>query len=178
MRKSYRVAMGGMVSALAVICMFLTGFIPFGTYALPMIAGSLLIFMALEFDFKWSYLAYLSISLLALLVTPDREAAILFISFFGHYPTTKLLIEKAGNKSLQWGLKFAVFNLAMILSFWFLITVLGLSEILDELGGPGTIGIWLFLLLGNGVFLLMDIALGRMKNYYLFVIRKKLSKHH
>ena len=43
MSKSGKIALGGLLTALGVVLMFLTGLIPIGTYALPAIAGVLLI---------------------------------------------------------------------------------------------------------------------------------------
>ena len=176
MKKSYRVAMGGMVSALAVISMFLTGFIPIGTYALPAFAGALLLVIALEFDVRWAYLVYIAVSILCLLVTPDREAAVLFVTFFGHYPTTKLLIERIHSRIIQWLVKFGLFNGTMILSFWAMMHLLGMAEIADEFGEFGRWGAWIFLLLGNIVFVLLDIALTGMKRFYLLRVQKKLMR--
>ena len=51
--KSGKIALGGLLTALGVVLMFLTGLIPIGTYALPAIAGVLLIVAVIEIGAKW-----------------------------------------------------------------------------------------------------------------------------
>ncbi|MEG0229976.1 MAG: hypothetical protein RR640_05165, partial [Oscillospiraceae bacterium] len=101
MKKTFKVTLGGIVSGLSLLAMLLTALIPVGTYALPAIAGVLLIVIVDEFDYKWGYLVYFAVSLLSFFITPDREAATLFIFFFGQYPITKALLEKIKNKVLE-----------------------------------------------------------------------------
>ena len=48
MKTSRKVALGGMVTALSLVLMFLTGVFPFATFALPGIAGLLLIMVVIE----------------------------------------------------------------------------------------------------------------------------------
>ena len=91
---SYRVALGGIVSALCVALMFLTGVLPALYIAAPMVAGMLMIVLRLEVSESWAWLTYLSVSLLALIVTFDKEAALMFILFFGYYPMLRLYLEK------------------------------------------------------------------------------------
>ena len=39
-------------------------------------------------------IVYVAVSILSIFMTPDREAAIMFICFFGHYPIIKGIIER------------------------------------------------------------------------------------
>ena len=109
-RKSYSTALGGIVASLAIVLMFFTGVFPFATYALPALAGLLMVVIVIDFDYKWALSVYAVVSILALLITPDREAAIMFIAFFGYYPTLKSIFEKLKSRVLEWILKFLVFN--------------------------------------------------------------------
>ena len=43
MKKTNQIALGGMMGALSVVCMLLTGLIPMADFALPAIAGVFLI---------------------------------------------------------------------------------------------------------------------------------------
>ncbi len=83
---SYRVALGGIISSLCLLAMFLTGVMPLFYLALPMIAGILILVMMVEVNTGWAWLTYLAVSILSLFVTFDKEASIMFVMFFGHYP--------------------------------------------------------------------------------------------
>ena len=110
MSKSGKIALGGLLTALGVVLMFLTGLIPIGTYALPAIAGVLLIVAVIEIGAKWAWMIYAAVAVLSLLFAADKEAALLFVLFFGYYPVLKSFLERISNKVLSWISKFAVFN--------------------------------------------------------------------
>ena len=82
-RKSTQVAVGGLSSALCLLLMFMTGMIPFATFALPSLAGILLIVVVVENGIQTATLVYAAVSILSLFMCPDKEAAMMFICFFG-----------------------------------------------------------------------------------------------
>ncbi len=69
---SYRVALGGIVSALCLLCMFLAGIMPALYLLLPMAAGMLMMIIAEEVSKSWAWLTYISVSLLSIFVTADK----------------------------------------------------------------------------------------------------------
>ena len=87
-----KTALGGIVAALSVATMFLTAVIPTLTYALPAVAGVLLVVMVIDVGKKWAFGVYAAVSLLSLLVLPDKEAAVLYVFFFGLYPIFKSVL--------------------------------------------------------------------------------------
>ena len=93
-RNSSKTALGGIVAALSVTMMFLTAVIPTLTYALPAAAGVLLIIVVIDVDKKWAFGVYAAVSLLSLLVLPDKEAAVMYVFFFGHYPPCCALVAE------------------------------------------------------------------------------------
>ena len=107
--------------------MFLTGLIPIGTYALPAIAGVLLIVAVIEIGAKWAWMIYAAVAVLSLLFAADKEAALLFVLFFGYYPVLKSFLERISNKVLSWISKFAVFNVAVVACFFLAVNFLQLS---------------------------------------------------
>ena len=108
--------------------MFLTGLIPIGTYALPAIAGVLLIVAVIEIGAKWAWMIYAAVAVLSLLFAADKEAALLFVLFFGYYPVLKSFLERISNKVLSWISKFAVFNVAVVACFFLAVNFLQLPE--------------------------------------------------
>ena len=174
MSKSGKIALGGLLTALGVVLMFLTGLIPIGTYALPAIAGVLLIVAVIEIGAKWAWMIYAAVAVLSLLFAADKEAALLFVLFFGYYPVLKSFLERISNKVLSWISKFAVFNVAVVACFFLAVNFLQLPE--DSFTVFGIYLPWVFLILGNAVFLIYDIALSGLVSTYVEKLHHRVTK--
>ena len=174
MSKSGKIALGGLLTALGVVLMFLTGLIPIGTYALPAIAGVLLIVAVIEIGAKWAWMIYAAVAVLSLLFAADKEAALLFVLFFGYYPVLKSFLERISNKVLSWLSKFAVFNVAVVACFFLAVNFLQLPE--DSFTVFGIYLPWVFLILGNAVFLIYDIALSGLVATYVEKLHHRVTK--
>ena len=123
-------------------------------------------------------MVYAATALLAFLITPDMEAKILYVLFFGHYPIIKCVAESRRGRVAEWLIKLAVFNAAVVAAYAVLAQV-GLS--LDEFAIPGVslplqAVLGLFLLMGNGVFVLYDVALTRVLPLYFRRFQPRLRK--
>ena len=175
-RKSTQVAMGGMASALCILLMFMTGMIPFSTFALPAVAGMLLIIVIVEMGRSTALMVYFAVSILSLFMCPDKEAAIMFIGFFGIYPVIKGYLEKIRIKPLQYFAKFASFNLCIIGSYWIIINIFGLTEILEEMGAFGSATLFATWLMGNCVFVAFEFALTKIHWAYANVLRYRFFR--
>ena len=174
MSKSGKIALGGLLTALGVVLMFLTGLIPIGTYALPAIAGVLLIVAVIEIGAKWAWMIYAAVAVLSLLFAADKEAALLFVLFFGYYPVLKSFLERISNKVLSWISKFAVFNVSVVACFFLAVNFLQLPE--DSFTVFGIYLPWVFLILGNAVFLIYDIALSGLVATYVEKLHHRVTK--
>lgn len=172
-KKSRQIALGGLSAALCITLMLTTALIPFATYALPALAGIVLIPIAVEFGISTAWIAYFSVSLLSLLMIPDRETALMFIAFFGYYPFLKLKLDKIKPFILRIAAKLAVFNITISVSYWLLIWVFGLFYLASELqNGFGL----LMLAMGNIFFPVYELALRNIYLLYYNRIRKVLFK--
>ena len=175
-KKSTQVAIGGMASALFLLLMFMTGMIPFATFALPALAGIVLIAVVVEMGRSTALLVYAAVSLLSLFMCPDKEAAMMFIGFFGFYPILKGLLDQIRLRPLRMAAKFCVFNAAIVASYWIIINLFGLTEILEEMGAFGSATLFVTWLMGNAVFVAFDIALGRICWAYEHVLRYRFFR--
>ncbi|MBE6827364.1 MAG: hypothetical protein E7514_01955 [Ruminococcaceae bacterium] len=173
-KKSAKTALGGVIAALSVVLMFMTSVIPTLTYALPAAAGVLLSIIVIEIDKKWAFAVYAAVSLLSVLLVADKEAAVMYIMFFGYYPILKAVFEKHFSVPVSWVLKFIDFNISMILAF--LISVYVFKIPFDEMEKYGPIAAFILLGVGNIVFLLYDFALSNLIKLYLFRWQKRLKK--
>lgn len=173
MKKSTQVAVGGIASSLCLLLMFLTGIIPFATYALPAMAGAILIAVVIENGISTAVTVYVAVSLLSIFIAPDKEAAMMFIAFFGYYPIIKGKIERIHNRFFETIIKFAVFNIAVISAYLFVAYVLRMSYVLEGLGDFGPSGLWPLLAVGNLMFASYDRALTGIILLYLYKFRPK-----
>lgn len=173
---SYKVSLGGIIAALALVTMFLTGFGPFLTYLCPAVAGGLLIMVVIEISAKWAFATYVAISILSLLMTPDREAAMLFIFLLGYYPIIKSKLEKIKNPVVEWITKMGIFNLSVISAYVIIIQVFGMGQLLESVGDWGKYGVLIFLGCANVVFVMYDIALSGIISTYITTFRPKFLR--
>ena len=164
MSKTIRLAFCGIITAFCTMMMFLTGLISIGTYALPAFSGILLIVVVIELGAGWAWPVYIASSILSLLIAGDKEAAMLFVVFFGYYPILKAYIERIRHKFVSYLLKFSVFNAAMVLAFFLSIRLLGVPE--DSFTVFGIYLPWAFLIAGNLVFAVYDYAISTLVVLY------------
>lgn len=173
---SYRVALGGIVSALCLVTMFLAGVLPALYLVLPMIAGVLMMIIAEEVSRCWALLTYISVGLLSMLITFDKEAALIFIMLFGHYPILRMYIDRLPVKLLRWIVKFAVFNICILAYFYTTVYIFGLQQLLDEFDEYGSHGAQIMLGIANIVFIMYDISLDSCRQIYEKRLAPKFRK--
>ena len=175
-KKTFRIAFCALIAALAVVLMIITTFVPFGTYALPIFAGALLIAVVIEYNCKWALGIYLVVSILSAFLVGDKEAVVFFIALFGYYPIVKNVFEsKVKNKVIVLVLKLILFNIAAVAAFFFTSFVLSISP--EEYTIFGFYVPYMFLILGNVIFLLYDKALSVLVVYYVKVLSPKLFRN-
>lgn len=173
---SYRVALGGIISALCLLCMFMAGIIPAFYLILPMAAGVLLMIIASEVSISWAVLTYISVSILSIFITADKEAALVFIMVFGHYPILRYYLERMKFKVLRYFIKLAVFNICVIAFFYVTVFVVGIDQMLEEMEEFGKYGAAILLALANVIFVLYDFNLGAIYTLYLKQLMPKFRR--
>ena len=87
-RNTRRIAVSGMMAALATVILLMGGVIPAATFVGPALAGIVLIPVLVEGGRRMALGAWLAVSALALMLCADKEAALLF-GFLGWYPAVK-----------------------------------------------------------------------------------------
>lgn len=175
MRKSSKTALGGMIAALSVTIMLLTAVIPYLEYALPAMAGVLLVLMVIEINKAWAVCTYIAVSILSFLMLPNKEAAMVYCAFFGSYPVFKPFVEgRIKNNTVCWLLKALFFNITAVAAYLVIINIFGIPlEETEELGKwaiPALLG------MGNIMFVLYDICITRLVTLYLNKWQKKFRK--
>ena len=175
MRNSSKMALGGMSAALSLALMLLTYLIPVLTYTSPAFAGAVLLVMVLEGDRRWAWITFVAVSLLSLLMLADKEAAVLYLIFFGYYPILLPTLEtRIHNTVARWIVKFIVFNAAIVATYFILIKLLGMP--IDEMETFGKWIVWVMLAGANVIFVLYDLLLRKLILAYTRSWRKKIDK--
>lgn len=174
MKTSKTVALGGIISSLSLACLALSSIFPFAEYSSPALAGILLVVLVIDINKKTAFVAYGAISILAVFIMPNKEAVIIFVGFLGYYPILKSFFEQFKSRVVEYLLKFLLFNIMIFMSYFVIINLFGITEILDDMGGFSQYGIYGLLALGNIAFLVYDFALTRLILTYIQKIKPKL----
>lgn len=175
-RQTHKVALGGIISALSLVAMLLSAVFPFAEYTCPALAGIVLIALVLEFNKKTALLAYAAIGILSIIIVPNKEAAILFVGFLGYYPILKSCLEQSKSRILEWIFKISIFNVAVLLSYFVVIYLLGMTDVLNDMQQFAKYGVFILLGLANIAFIIYDFALTQLIGLYLERIKPKLKK--
>lgn len=175
MKSSVKVSLGGLVAALNLVLMLLTSVIPFGTFAFPTFAGILLVLIVFNLGYGWAAAVYFVTAVLSFLLVTDKEAALYYTAFLGFYPIVKGLIERISSKILQYGIKLVLFNVCIVAAFFIGITLLSIPK--ESFSLFGVYLPWVFLLLGNGFFVIYDLCVTRLVTIYLLKWHYRINKN-
>lgn len=171
---AFNVAFCGIVSAFAVIVMFLS-LIPSLAYAVPALAGIVIWIVSEHMKVKWAYLCYAATGLISLMLIPELEANLFYIFFFGYYPTLCILLEKIKSGILRFLIKLGIFNITVVIAYNILVFVMSAEEMLEGLEDFGEYAVYIFWGIGNAAFIIYDISLGVIKQAYTKVIKPRIS---
>ncbi len=175
MKTSVKVSLGGVVAALSLVLMLLTSIIPFGTYAFPAFAGILLVLLVFNLGYAYAFAVYFVTAALSFLLVTDKEAALYYALFLGFYPILKGVIERIPSKPVQYIVKLALFNVCMIAAFYIGISLLSIPK--ESFNLFGVYLPWVFLILGNIVFIIYDLCITRLVTLYLLKWHDRLNKN-
>ena len=158
MKQSKKMALGGIFAALAVVIMSMGGLIPVATFVCPMFCMILLCLVTQFCGRRTGWAWYGAVSVLAVLLGPDEEAAAVFF-FLGYYPIMKPKLDNIKFSGL-W--KLLLFNISVGVMYFLLIRLLGMDQIATEYADLGSVLTVIMLVLGNATFFLLDMVLGRL----------------
>ena len=146
MRKSesQKIALCGVLGALSVTLLMMGNLLQIGTYAAPMLAAFLLVPVLEEYGVRYALLMYMAVSVLSVLLVPDKELALFYTLVLGYYPVLKQALDRLCLAPLRWLVKLAVFNGATVAMYGLLMLLIGPSVARELLAdGP----VWLVALL-------------------------------
>ena len=165
-------ALCGVLTALAVVLLCLGGVIPGAVFCAPILAMAALLPVLEELGPRAAGTAYAAVSILALLLVPDRETAFAYL-FFGWYPILRPKIAALPSRPLRVLARVAVCSAAALLLYGLVLRLMGLTE--DLLDAVWYVNAAL-LAAGNVVFLLTDATLARLTRVWHWKLKKYLYR--
>ena len=172
-QQSRKVALCGVLCGLAVVVLLLGGLFSLAVYCAPLLAMAVLLPVLEEYGPGTAGAAYGAVAILALLLVPDRETALVYV-FFGWYPLLRPRIAALPSLPVRLVCRLGVCGLSMFLLYGVAIRLLGLTAVTEELGGG-----WLtaaLAVMGCAVFLLLDLALGRLTVLWRRKLRRRFFR--
>jgi len=164
-RRTHELALASVLSALAAVLLCLGGIVPLATYAAPLLASMVLVAAREECSPGLAWGCWLVSAALGLLLSPDKEAALLH-AFLGYYPLLKPRLDALRPRALRLGAKLLLCVAAVGGMYALLLFVFRPAELTAEFAAAGAALLWATALLGVAVFLVYDLALDRMTALY------------
>lgn len=171
--QSGKIALCGVLCGLAVVVLLLGGLFSLAVYCAPLLAMAALLPVLEEYGPGSAGAAYGAVAILALLLVPDRETALVYV-FFGWYPILRPRIAALPSLPARLVCRLGVCGLSMFFLYGVTIRLLGLTAVTEELGGG-----WLTAapaVMGCAVFLLLDLALGRLTVLWRRKLRRRFFR--
>ncbi len=174
--QSKKVALGGICAALCLLVMLVGGFLPLSTFSGPILASLLLVPLTVELGAKTTLLCYAAVSLLSLLIVPDREAVLFFLLLTGYYPLLQPQYLKIRLRPVRWILKLVLFNIAIAITYIILLFLFVSPAVQQEFANQAP---WLLVVtwvVANVLFVLYDILIDKVRIIYIYRIRKRFFR--
>ena len=165
--KTKKIALSAILTSFGVVFLMLGSFIEVLDLTSAAFAGFAVVLAVIEIRGFYPYLIYLSISTLAVILTPNKLPALIFLCFCGFYPIFKAYIERFHN-IVAWAVKISVFNILFAIAIFVIKNLFGIAESIFSFEV-------LIFFVANIAFLLYDIAMTKLILLYLIKIRKLLG---
>ena len=165
-QQSRRMALCGVLASLALVFLSMGGMIPFATFCCPILAMLCMLPITEEYGTKPTLIFYAAVSILALLIAPDKEVALLYV-FLGYYPALRPRLDHTIRLPLLRLLVKLALGVAAVSAMYALaIFVLGMEGIAEDYAEEGIAVLVITAVLGCTVWLMCDTVLARFTVLY------------
>ena len=173
--QSRQMALSGVLTALAVVILLLGGLIPLATFCCPMLAILILLPVQAECGRRLAATAWAAVSLLGLLLVPDRELTLFYV-FFGCYPLVKPALDRIRLRAVRILCKLLYCSAALVIIYALLILLFQLDAVLAELQAASLVLTLATFVMANVAFLLLDELILRMDWTWHHRLRKRFFR--
>lgn len=164
-----KVAYPAILSALALVLVYVGSVAPSGSWGIVAAAGLLPAAAVISVGLKAGFLCWAATAILAFLLVPDKFCVLLFGALFGLYPMVKSLIEQLRKKPLEYVLKLVFFNAAFTAVY--LVMSAAVAASLPQVLGSS---VWVLYLAANVVFLLYDYGFSKLIALYIARVQRAI----
>lgn len=166
--KTKRIALNGILGALAVICLVLAAILPTNRISLYALSSFFVAVSIIESGVKAGWIFYAATCLLALIVVPNKLGIIPYVIFFGMYGIVKYYIEKLDKIIIEYILKLIFFNICAGIAALTVKEIFGFNLTVE-------LPWWILIIALQIVFFLYDIVYTLFINFYRGKLRPKLK---
>ena len=167
-----KIALCGVLGALAVTILMMGFLFTFATYVCPAMAACLLLIIVYEYGVKTGLTLYAAISCLGLMLVPDQELVFMFIFVFGLYSVIKMPLDRKLGKKTRLIAKFAYINISLIISYGILLFIFPVAALVNEFRDYGAPFMALLVAMFWLVFFMYDKASESVLIIYIRKFRK------
>lgn len=158
-RKPKYITSAFMFGALTLLTLYIADCIPVGRLAVLALASFFVYGIMLESMYIGAFICFAAVSFLGYLILPDKAAMVPYISLFGHYGIFRFLIGRIMGIKLAFLFKLLYYNTGMAAIFFF-----GGGWLLANI--PWHFNVLVLALLAQVVFIVYEIAFGKLAEYY------------
>ncbi|MDO5039199.1 hypothetical protein [Clostridium sp.] len=162
--KAKDLALGGILTSLTVIVLFINILIPINTFAILTISSCFVPIAIIRSNVRVGIFVYIASSIIGFFLVP-LDIMIPFILYFGIYGLVKFYIEKLRNMPLEILLKLSFSNIMLILGYILFTKFIAPINL--------NIPIWILIILAQIAFLIFDYALTLIITFYISKFHNK-----
>lgn len=164
-----RIAMNGMLTALAWIMIILSTYLPTGRFFILAISSLCVVISWLEWGKRAAFTVYLAVAILALL-WPGVIKSLSFLTFFGLFPLLFLMLQSKLPRILASLLLHLIMTILLIAVIW----IVGIDRLVIDTKGLDGLALWAaIIVLLQIIFVVFSYLLGRLTQLWLERIKKR-----
>lgn len=164
------IALCGVFSGMELAIIYLSSIFQMLDLTIAALTVAFTLVLLAEYGKKPTFSVYAAVSILSLLIVPNKFTPICYVLLFGIYPIVKPYFDRTG-KVLSLIFKFAAFNAVYMIIYAVSVRFL----LLDDIAGIGSGMFFVTIGLGNLAFFIFDYLLTVIMKLYTLKLRKKLG---
>lgn len=116
--KAREISYAGLLAATSLLFLILASLLPKGNSLFYVLSSVCVMIIVWLYSIKVGIVMYIAVSVLALIVVPNKLVAILYVFIFGFYPIVKALCERGFPFYVEIGLKLLYYNIVLIILYF------------------------------------------------------------